>query len=141
MVEIEVEYQGGLRCRAVHGPSGAELLTDAPVDNQGQGASFSPTDLLATSVGACMLTIMGIAAERHDWDLTGAKANLKKRMAADPARRISEVEVVVTILGDFDERARTTLERAALACPVHTTLKGSGVDLPVRFEWPDVVPT
>ncbi len=140
MVEIQVEYEGGLRCRAVHGPSGVELVTDAPVDNHGKGESFSPTDLVATGLAACMLTIMGVAAERRGWDLGGASAVVTKHMAADPARRIGKLEVVLTVRGDFDERARATLERAARTCPVHATLGGSAVELPVRFEWPGAAP-
>jgi len=134
MVQIQIEYEGDLRCRAVHGPSGTELRTDAPADNQGQARSFSPTDLVATGSGTCMLTIMGIAAEKHGWDLRGATATVEKHMIADPARRIERLEIVLRIPGDFDERARTTLERAAMACPIHRTLDGK-VELPVRFEW------
>lgn len=134
MVQIDVTYEGGLRTRAVHGPSGTELVTDAPVDNQGKGESFSPTDLLATSVGACMLTIMGIVAERHDWQLVGARASVRKTMAADPARRVAEVAVDIHVPVDPGEKARVALERAAHTCPVHTTL-GERVDLPVTFHW------
>ena len=134
MVQIDVTYEGGLRTRAVHGPSGAELVTDAPVDNHGKGESFSPTDLVATALGTCMLTIMGIAAEKHGWPLAGATATVQKRMVADPARRIAGLEVVIRVPGELDQRARRVLERAALGCPVHTTL-GGRVELPVRFEW------
>jgi len=133
MVQIDITYEGGLRTRAVHGPSGTELVTDPPVDNQGQGESFSPTDLVATGLGSCMLTIMGIVAERHGWSLTGATARVIKKMASDP-RRIAELEVVIRVPGTFDERARTTLVRAAEGCPVHATL-GSVVAMPIRFEW------
>jgi putative redox protein len=141
MVEIQVEYQGALRCRAVHGPSGVELWTDAPVDNHGKGESFSPTDLVATSSGTCMLTIMGIAAAKHGWDLKGATATVVKHMLAEPVRRIGKLEVVLKVPGEFDERARTTLERAAMTCPVHATLGAAGVELPVRFEWSGVALT
>jgi len=133
MVHIDITYEGGLRTRAVHGPSGTVLITDPPLDNQGQGESFSPTDLVATGLGTCMLTIMGIVAERHGWPMAGASARVVKKMAADP-RRIAELEVVIRVPGGHDERARTTLERAAHGCPVHTTLDGK-VAMPVRFEW------
>jgi putative redox protein len=133
MVHIDITYEGGLRTRAVH-PSGTELITDAPVDNQGKGESFSPTDLLATSVGSCMLTIMGIVADRHEWGMQGATARVEKSMAADPKRRVSEVSVTITVPGTFDAKARTALERAAMTCPVHTTL-GGRVELPVTFHW------
>ena len=134
MVQIQVTYEGGLRTRALHGPSGCELVTDAPVDNQGKGESFSPTDLVAAALGSCMLTIMGIAAQKHGWDLVGATATVEKRMVADPARRIGELEVVLRVPGDFDQRARTVLEKAALGCPVHKTL-GASTSLPMRIEW------
>ncbi len=134
MVEIRVHYEGDLSCRAVHTPSGSSLRTDAPKDNQGRGESFSPTDLLATALGTCMLTLMGILARRHDWDLSGAEARVIKKMVADPERRIGALDVVIWIPGDFDERARSALERAALTCPVHHSL-GEKVARPVRFEW------
>src|SRR5690606_3828029 len=73
MVKIQLEYQGGLHCAAIHGPSGATLETDAPVDNNGRGESFSPTDLVATALGSCMLTIMGIVAQRKELPMEGAK--------------------------------------------------------------------
>ena len=134
MVKVRVSYEGGLRCRATHGPSGAEVVTDAPVDNHGQGQSFSPTDLVATALGACMLTIMGIVAERHGWDLAGATVEVEKSMVADPDRRIGSLGVVIQVAGEHDAKARTVLERAALTCPVHRTL-GANVDIPVRFVW------
>ncbi len=134
MVEIRVRYTGDLRCEATHVPSGQTLITDAPVDNQGKGESFSPTDLVATALGACMVTIMGIVAERHDWDLVGAEAVVEKSMLADPARRIGALTVVIRVPGEFDDKARAVLEKAALSCPVHKTL-GSNVEMPVRFEW------
>jgi len=134
LVQIQIRYEGGLRTRATHGPSGTELVTDAPVDNQGKGESFSPTDLVATAVGSCMLTIMGIVADRHGWDLIGAEATVEKRMAADPARRISEVEVIIRVPQALDEKAQRALEKAAHSCPVHVTL-GDRVELPMRFEW------
>lgn len=127
-------YEGGLRTRAVHGPSGRELVTDPPLDNHGRGESFSPTDLVATALGTCMLTIMGIAAEKHGWDLAGATATVVKRMQTAPERRIGELEVVIRVPGRHGERARSVLEQAARGCPVHRTLAGA-VSMPVRFEW------
>lgn len=134
MVQIQIRYEGGLRCKATHGPSGQTLLTDAPVDNQGQGESFSPTDLLATSVGTCMLTIMGIEAERHGWDLVGSEVVVVKKMVADPQRRVGELDIVVRVPTDLDGDARALLEKAAGACPVHASLSAE-MSLPVRFEW------
>ena len=134
MVSIDVVYEGELHTQATHGPSGATLTTDAPVDNHGRGASFSPTDLVATALGACMVTIMGIAAERHGWDLSGTRVRVTKGMATEPVRRIGELAVEIHVPVELDERARTTLERAALTCPVHKSLHPD-IDLPVTFRF------
>ncbi len=134
MVQIDVTYEGGLRTRAVHGPSGQTLITDAPVDNHGQGESFSPTDLVATATASCMLTIMGIVAERHAWPFVGATAKGVKKMATDGPRRIGELEVEIRVPGDWAENQRGALEQAALGCPVHATLHGN-VEMPCSFVW------
>lgn len=136
MVQIQVKYTGELGCEAVHGPSSARLTTDAPVDNQGRGLSFSPTDLMATSLGACMLTIMGIKARDHDWSIEGSTATVTKHMVADPVRRIGKLEVVIDVAGSgHDERARKVLYASAMACPVKQSLH-TDVDVVVdmRFE-------
>jgi putative redox protein len=134
MVKIQVDYEGELRCRATHAPSGARIATDAPLDNQGRGESFSPTDLVAAALGTCMLTIMGIVARRHGWDLSGASAAVEKEMVADPARRIGRLTVVIRGPMHLDEPARRALEAAALTCPVHKSLHPS-LEIPLRFEW------
>jgi len=134
MTTIKSSYRGELRTEASHLQSGTTLVTDAPVDNQGKGESFSPTDLVATGLASCMLTIMGIVAERHGWDLTRATASATKVMAADPVRRIARIEVTIKIPGAFDPQARAALQKAALGCPVHATL-GSSVEMPVEFVW------
>jgi putative redox protein len=134
MTTIKSSYRGELRTEASHLQSGTTLVTDAPVDNQGRGESFSPTDLVATGLASCMLTIMGIVAERHGWDLTRATASASKVMAADPVRRIARIEVTIEIPGTFDAQARAALEKAALGCPVHATL-GSSVEMPVEVVW------
>jgi putative redox protein len=134
VVEIQVRYEGELRCAATHGPSGTRLSTDAPVDNQGRGESFSPTDLVATALGTCMLTTMGIVAARHGWDLAGATATVEKGMVADPERRIGRLAVTIRVPGALDERAKKTLERTALTCPVHRSLSPA-VEIPVEFQW------
>ena len=85
-VQIDIAYEGELHCGATHGPSKMQLTTDAPVDNCGKGASFSPTDLVATAMGTCILTTMGIFAQRHEIDLTGAKARVLKEMTTTPPR-------------------------------------------------------
>tara|TARA_B100001059_G_C17650376_1_gene484099 strand:+ start:383 stop:793 length:411 start_codon:yes stop_codon:yes gene_type:complete len=135
MVMIDVTYLGELRTEAVHGPSGSKLITDAPVDNHGKGEAFSPTDLVATALGSCMLTIMGIVAARHEWNIVGATASIEKTMAAAPSRRIQAISVCLKIPGDsLDDAARHALEKAAHACPVHATL-GENVEMPVDIIW------
>jgi putative redox protein len=134
MVRLTTTYEGGLRCRAVHEPSGATLLTDAPVDNHGRGESFSPTDLLATSLGTCMMTIMGIAAERHGIDLAGMTAETTKEMATDPPRRIAALRTRITVPLPADHPQRALLEQAALGCPVHRSI-AAGIDAAVEFVW------
>ena len=134
MVHSEITYLGGLRCEAVHGPSGTKILTDAPVDNHGKGEAFSPTDLAATSLGLCMATIMGIAAERHGVDLQGMTVGVDKVMSSDTPRRIVRIDVVFRIPLPADHPQRELLEAAALACPVHHSLHPD-VEKPVRFDW------
>ncbi len=135
MVRIEAQYTGQLRVTARHGPSGATLITDAPVDNHGKGESFSPTDLVATALGTCMLTVMGIVAERHGWDLRGAHVSVEKSMVADPVRRIGKLAVVITFGSKFPPDQRKTLEAAALTCPVHKSLHPD-IAAPVTFVYP-----
>ena len=137
-VEIDLVYQGELRCQATHGPSGKQLTTDAPVDNHGKGESFSPTDLVATALGACTLTLMGIVAERHKIDLAGTTVHVVKEMVQQPVRRIGTLRVTVTIPAEKAARVsavdRTKLETAALHCPVHKSLHPD-VDAPILFDW------
>lgn len=140
MVRIDIEYLGDLRVAAVHAPSGARIVTDAPIDNQGKGESFSPTDLVGTAMGTCMLTIMGIAARKHALDLTGTTASVEKSMIADPRRRIAKLEVVIRVPRVFDAASQKLLEEAALTCPVHASLRPE-TQIPVRFEWPESRPT
>src|SRR5580658_4209287 len=122
MVNIQIEYQGDLHCKATHGPSGTELSTDAPRDNQGRGESFSPTDLLATALGTCMLTIMGIAARTLNIDISGATASVEKEMTATAPRKIQRLAVSIHIPRSPSPADREKLERAAHACPVSKSL-------------------
>jgi uncharacterized OsmC-like protein len=134
MVKIDIRYEGGLRCAATHGPSGQTLQTDAPVDNHGRGESFSPTDLVATALGACMVTIMGIAARRHGIDLGETAVKVLKEMSPQPPRRISKLTIVFTIALPSTHPQRTLLENAARSCPVHLSLHPDVVQ-DVRFDW------
>jgi putative redox protein len=123
-VTIDVLYQGNLRCQATHGPSRQTLITDAPTDNGGKGEAFSPTDLVATGLGSCLVTIMGLVAQRHNWDLTGTKVQVTKEMTADPVRRIGVLKVTVSLPSSCGLAAvdRAKLEQAAWACPVKQSL-------------------
>ena len=134
MVTLSSTYEGGLRCRAVHGPSGTTLLTDAPIDNHGKGESFSPTDLVATALGTCMMTIMGIVAERHGIDLAGMRAETVKEMTKEPPRRIAALRTRLTIPLAPDHPQRAALEQAAHTCPVHKSLH-PGIDAAIEFVW------
>lgn len=134
MVKVSSTYEGGLRCRAVHGPSGNAVVTDAPLDNHGKGESFSPTDLVATALGACMMTVMGIVAERHGLDLSGMSADTEKVMTSAPPRRIASLRTRLTIPLPADHPQRALLEQAARACPVHKSLHPE-IDAAIEFMW------
>ncbi len=118
-----VVYQGSLRTEATHLQSGATILTDAPTDNHGKGEAFSPTDLVATALAACMATIMGIAAQTHGIALEGTRLEVTKKMVSDP-RRIGEIVVDVRYPEGLilSEKEKTVLEKAALSCPVLESL-------------------
>jgi putative redox protein len=133
VVEIQVLYEGDLHTRCAHGPSGSELETDAPKDNEGRGERFSPTDLLATSLGSCMLTTMGILARRRGWPLAGARARVEKHMVTSPERRVGRL-VVELHLPRVPDDARPLLERAANACPVKRSLHPD-IHLDLTFHW------
>lgn len=134
MVEISASYEGSLRCRLTHGPSGTVIETDAPVDNHGKGERFSPTDLVAAALPACIMTIIGIVAERHGLDVRGMRATVRKEMSAAPPRRITRLPVRVEIPLPADHPQRQMLENAAHACPVHKSLSAE-MDSPIEFAW------
>ena len=116
-VKISANYAGNKRVELLHQPSGTTIQTAAPVDNNGDGSSFSPTDLFAGSLGACMLTIMGICAEKNGINFDSARVELEKHMSADP-RRVSAVPLEFHLPAHLSQTERETLEQAALACPV-----------------------
>jgi putative redox protein len=134
MVEIQIAYEGQLHCTASHAPSGTRLTTDAPKDNMGRGESFSPTDLVATALGTCILTTMAIAAQRRGLELSGASARVTKEMVTSPARRIGRLSVEIVMPQELPEEERTRLEHAAHACPVHKSLHPD-VEIPITFQW------
>ena len=134
MVAIQFEYQGDLHCTAVHGPSGTGLNTDAPTDNQGRGESFSPTDLVATALGTCMLTVMGIMARTLNLDIAGTTATVEKEMTTAAPRRIASLTVKIQVPRSVSLEDREKLERAAHTCPVHKSLHPD-VQTPIEFSW------
>jgi len=134
MVEITINYEGDLHCRNTHAPSGTILSTDAPVDNNGRGESFSPTDLMATALGSCLATIMGIVAKNKDISLEGMTITVGKHMSEDLPRRISKLEVKIEIPQSSDHPARKVLEAAALTCPVHQSIHPD-IEVPIEWAW------
>lgn len=130
----KIIYEGNLRTRMTHLYSGTEVLTDAPLDNQGLAQAFSPTDLVATALGSCMISIMGIKARDMNIDIKGTEAEITKIMASNP-RRITTVHVVLKFpKNNFGEKEKTILENAARTCPVAKSLHPDIVQ-DVIFEW------
>lgn len=136
MVEINIAYEGGLRCRAIHAPSQNSIITDAPVDNHGRGEAFSPTDLVATALGTCILTIMGLAAQRDGLMLDGTRVRIEKHMSAQPPRRIVKLAVQVQFVAGIPPERRSALERAAHSCPVCNSIHPD-IDVQLSFSYPD----
>ena len=134
MVRIETEYQGDLHCTSVHTPSKTELATDAPVDNQGRGESFSPTDLIATSLGTCMLTTMGIVARTLNVDLAGTTATVEKEMSSTPPRKINRLIVSIRVPRATSAENQQRLENAAHTCPVKKSIHPD-IETPIEFVW------
>ncbi|MCX6199578.1 MAG: OsmC family protein [Bacteroidetes bacterium] len=130
----KIIYEGNLRTRMTHIYSGTEVLTDAPLDNQGLAQAFSPTDLVVTALGSCMISIMGIKARDMQIDLKGTEAEVTKIMASNP-RRISEIQVIMKFpVNKFSEKEKTILENAALACPVAKSIHPD-IKQEVNFVW------
>ncbi len=122
MATSKITYKADLRTQAVHLKSGEEIITDAPIDNQGKGEAFSPTDLLATSLGNCMLTIVGIAAKNHGFNIDGATAEITKVMAENP-RRVAEIIVNVQLpANNYTDKEKAIIEKSAKTCPVAYSL-------------------
>ncbi len=133
-VEINTVYEGQLHCTATHGPSQVQLSTDAPLDNGGRGESFSPTDLVATALGTCVMTILALVGERHQLDLRGTHVSVIKEMVQKPLRRIGALRTTVRFpvglhVSDEDRRR---LETAAHQCPVHQSIH-SDIEAPIEF--------
>lgn len=130
-----IKYLGDLRTEAKHLRSGTKIITDAPIDNNGKGEAFSPTDLVATALGTCMITIMGISARNHEINMEGTEVTVNKIMASNP-RRIAKVEIVITLpANNYSKKERKILEAAAHGCPVGNSIKEGIEDL--TLVWKD----
>ena len=134
MIEITINYEGDLHCHSTHGPSGTSVATDAPVDNNGRGETFSPTDLVATALGSCIATIMGITAQSREISLQGMKIKVEKHMSEDLPRRISKLKVTIEVPLAADHTARKLLEAAALTCPVQQSIHPD-IKVPIDWQW------
>jgi putative redox protein len=134
MVEIETIYEGSLHCVSTHAPSRSTLQTDAPRDNMGKGEAFSPTDLVATALGTCMLTTMGIVAQRMNLDIQGSKVKVQKEMVTSGPRRIARLTVEMTVPTLLSAEDEDKLRNAALTCPVKKSLHPD-VEMPVTFHF------
>ncbi|MDU4960231.1 MAG: OsmC family protein [Sporomusaceae bacterium] len=136
MATIQTRYLGNLRTESVHLQSGCSLVTDAPTDNQGRGEAFSPTDLVATALGACMFTIMGIAARTHGFDIDGASIENSKIMGTHP-RRIVEISIKITLPhNNYSAKEKKIIELAAKECPVYNSLHPD-LKKTLTFVYPD----
>ena len=136
MVEMTLMYDGDQRSTAVHGPSGTTLIADAPVDNGGKGESYSPTDLVATGLGACMLTYIGKAADKNGWDVRGTRIVVQKEMVADPLRRIGRIVVDIHLTHAFDDKDMKILTNAVTTCPVKLSISDQ-IEVPITFHVPE----
>ncbi|MBC35530.1 MAG: osmotically inducible protein OsmC [Bacteroidetes bacterium] len=122
MPTIKMTYKGDLRTEATHLQSGSKIFTDAPTDNKGKGEAFSPTDLVANALGACILTIIGISANANDFNIDGTEIDITKTMVSNP-RRIGEIEVIINLPHDnYSAREKRLIESAARTCPVGKSL-------------------
>ncbi|MEO5916942.1 MAG: OsmC family protein [Luteolibacter sp.] len=134
MVEIKLSYEGELHCSAIHMPSGNTLVTDAPLDNNGRGQAFSPTDLVATALGACMATVIGIVAKRKELAVEGMTISVRKFMSDDQPRRIKRLELDLQMPLPASHPDRKVLESAARGCPVHHSIHPD-IDVAMNWVW------
>lgn len=134
-MEITGIYEGEKHCSLTHGPSQNNIHTDAPLDNNGRGEAFSPTDLLAASLGSCLMTVMAIYADKNNIELRGSCFKVMKTMKVAP-RQIDTLEVAITLPARLNSKERETLERVALSCPVKLSLNPE-VKMPITFNYQD----
>jgi uncharacterized OsmC-like protein len=133
MATSNITYVGDLRTVCIHLQSGTQILTDAPTDNHGKGEAFSPTDLVATALGSCMVSIMGIKSKDLDVDLKDSTVSITKIMQAEP-RKIAKIEVILNMSIETSEKNKTILERAAMTCPVFYSLHPD-IKKEIVFNW------
>lgn len=133
MATSKVTYLGELRTSSIHINSGSEIISDAPIDNNGKGEAFSPTDTVANALASCMFTVMGIKAREMDVDFSGSTAEVTKVMAAEP-RRISEIHITFNMNLEADKKTITILERTGMTCPVHYSLHPD-IKKEIVFNW------
>lgn len=136
MVPQQTSYIGELRCKATHGPSKVELVTDAPTDNHGRGESFSPTDLVVTALSTCMITTAGIAAQKENVSLDGTKVYGEKHMSAEPPRRIAKVIIRFEIAPGVPHDYRPKFEQICRTCPVALSIN-LDIHVDLKFQYPD----
>jgi putative redox protein len=136
MATVQTTYLGQLRTEATHNQSGTQIITDAPLDNHGRGEAFSPTDLVATALGSCMMTIMGIVAKHDGIDISSSSIELTKVMTAELPRKIAKIVVVMSMksVTELDTSTKAKLERAAYTCPVALSLHPD-IEQDVTFNW------
>lgn len=134
MVKVKINYEGGLRCELEHEKSGKTFQTDAPVDNNGKGESFSPTDLCASALGSCIATIVGMQMEALGLDLSGMRVEVQKEMSADLPRRIVKLATEIWLPIELDDDQQWKVELAAKNCPVHHSLNPE-IEKPIVFNW------
>lgn len=133
MPTSKVTYLGELRTSSIHLNSGSEIISDAPLDNNGKGEAFSPTDTVANALASCMFTVMGIKAREMNVDFSNSTAEVTKIMGTDP-RRITEIQVTFNMSIAVDEKTQTILERTAMTCPVFYSLHPD-IKKEIRFNW------
>ncbi len=135
MVKMSIVYEGGLRCSAVHGPSGSKIETDAPADNHGRAERFSPTDLVGAALASCIATTLGIVGLRKGWTFDGMRVEVAKEMSSSGPRRIAKLPVEIFMPAAMPAEERAEVERIADACPVRKSLHPE-IEVPMKFHWP-----
>lgn len=132
MKTVSCTYQGDLSCTSVHNQSGNIIITDAPTDHAGRGRSFSPTDLIATSLGTCILTFMGIHSHKNGYDMLGATCDVQKIMGSDPERNVEKLELYVCLPPSITNEQAVELQEVAHHCPVLLSII---CHVDIEFHW------